>query len=54
MSSKVLDEITYRFPNVNGEAAVVWLSIPNLQWRHRWSLGMDKWFDLTLYAITYP
>ena len=54
MSSKVLDEITYRFPNVTGEAAAVWLPASNLQWWQRWSLGMDKWFKFTLYAITYP
>ena len=26
-----------------------YLYIPKLQWLHRWSLGMDKWFHPTLY-----
>ena len=28
-----------------------YLSIPKLQLWNRWSLGMDKWFNLTLYSV---
>ena len=27
------------------------VSIPKLQWLHRWSSGMDKWFHPTLYWV---